>query len=461
MLLPLWGKGQPMLNSKIEVEGFQLFQDWKDSSLYYYLPPPLKLKTEDEGRPDFQFLAMRYTGTSCRDDAGEVSFLSLAQFTLERQPQDKNLIYQVQRSMRASEGKWIELRPMPLRGISAQLIAPVGSHPDGKSRHSKVGGVDLGDGGPSEWEEKTFTLRLDPHEAQLLIENMEKRQLALSFSYTYLAEAIPGLGSEVNLVGDSGALAQLEQLEGKMIRERDTTPASLPVYANSLAIEADVKRWPQNLKKIDVNAEGFPGGFPAIEIRCYDFADRLRPDLAIKRLTLQAYTLGGQLARPLTYQFREAEKEEVVRQVKFPVALDMSRGYRYKVTEISATGDIQESPGWIEADFCQGLLDLTAHPEENPILHHSLDLEVSSEEIREASIRELRLVFSYSFGGKSHRREVTLGASQDFQSIELAYDREEGLEATLFWEYKNGYTKKRALAVGEKDDYFYLSPRGL
>lgn len=445
---------QPMLNTKTRVEGLVVFQDFKDSTLYYYIPPPLRLKMDDNGRPVFQFLAMRYTGTSCQNDQGENSFMSLAQFTIQRPLMDKNKVYQAERALRASTGGWIGLKPIPLAGIGAELVAPIGTNPDGSAQNRRIGGVDLREQGPSEWEEKTFTLKLDPHEAQLLIENMEKEQLAISFSYTYLADAIRGNDVSYELRGDSAAQAALGDLREDLLTDEDTLPKATIVYGNSLGILADVNKWPQNLKKIDVNAEGFPSGFPSVELRCYDFSDALRPDLAIKRVSLQAYTLSGQLSRPINYQFGDMNRNTIVQNVEFPVVLDMSKGYRYQITEIMEDGTMKKSNGWTEADFCEGLLDLTTDPEKNPIEHRVLEVEVDRESMEAKGISQARFVVSFTFGGKKKVEELTFGENSynDFQSLDLAFDKAEGLEVKVVWE---GYGEQR---LGRKplDGYYYL-----
>lgn len=445
---------QPTLNTKTKVNGLVVYQDFKDSTLFYYIPPEMKLKMEANGRPVFQFLAMRYTGTSCRDDQGEKSFMSVAQFTIQRPLMDKNKVYQAERELRYKSGGWASLKPIPLAGIEARLVAPIGTNPDGSSQNRAIGSLRSGADGPSDWTEKTFTLRLDPVEAQLLIDNMEKEQLAISFAYTYLAETVGGIDVSYELTGDSAAQAALGDLQDELLNDEDTLPKARIIYGNSLGILADVNKWPQNLKKVDVNAEGFPSGFPSVEIRCYDFADKLRPDLAIKRVSLQAYTLGGQLSRPINYQFGTMNRKAIAQNVKFPVVIDMSRGFRYQVTEIMEDGTMKKSNGWTEADFCEGLLDMTTDPDNNPIEHRTLEVEVDRRSMESRGVNRARFVVNYSFGGKKMTEELSFGEGsyQDFQTLDLAFDKEVGLEVKVVWE---DYGEQR---LGRKplDGYYYL-----
>ncbi|MCI4670717.1 MAG: hypothetical protein MRZ79_21460 [Bacteroidia bacterium] len=447
-----------MLNTERSMEGLRIFQDFKDSSLYYYVPPPLQLKIEKSGRPSFQFLAMRYTGSSCRANEGGNEFLSVAQFTIQRPLADKNQIYQVERSLRQQTGNWVRLKPIPLAGIGAELVAPVGSNPNGHPQNRRLGGVNISENGPSEWEEKTFTLKLNPHEAQLLIQNMEKEQLSISFSYTYLASAIPGISNSLILEGDSSSRSKLQELKEDVTADSDTTVGSHVVFGNTLEILADVNTWPQNLKKVDVNADGFPVGFPSLELRCYDFADGLRPDLAIKRVSLQAYTLGGQLSRPINYQFSAQQTFTIEQQVNFPVVLDMSRGYRYQITEIKNDGSISKSNGWTEANFCEGLLDLTTNPDQNPIAHQVLEVELSQEDMEKAGFVEAKFILNFSFAGNEKVEEIRFGKNsyESFQSLDIAFDKAQGYSVKVIWIDGNG-DKITKRVPSHSDGYYYLS----
>ena len=187
--------GQPVKSMMRVIEGLEIFPDQRSPSVFYYAPGKLVLAADGEGKPRFQFIQMRYTGSGVYGDRGESRFLNILEFSVAMEQPEPGMIDKV----RATIGvQGAELRPIPLRSVDAVLIAPVKSVE--QNRHQKVGhsvplqpaddsGVTIGS---SYWKERTFTLRLENHEAQLIWDQLREGQLALSLGYSFQADFVAG-----------------------------------------------------------------------------------------------------------------------------------------------------------------------------------------------------------------------------------------------------------------------------
>ena len=73
---------QPVATSKRQIGELDLYQDFKDKTIFYFAPGKLDLAREKNGAPRFQMVEMRYTGTGVHGDRGENRFLNVVQFTV-------------------------------------------------------------------------------------------------------------------------------------------------------------------------------------------------------------------------------------------------------------------------------------------------------------------------------------------------------------------------------------------
>ncbi|MEK7257537.1 MAG: hypothetical protein AAB316_22470, partial [Bacteroidota bacterium] len=74
---------QPVLRSVQTIDGRKVFQDLKQKNVFYLAPGNLRLATEGDGKPRFQLLEMRYTGTACAGTGQEKRFTNLVQLTIK------------------------------------------------------------------------------------------------------------------------------------------------------------------------------------------------------------------------------------------------------------------------------------------------------------------------------------------------------------------------------------------
>src|SRR5438093_12672439 len=67
----------PDLASRRTVDAMAVFADDRRLDLFYYAPLDIRLVTAPDGRPDFSFVEMRYTGSARNRDRGLILHKSL------------------------------------------------------------------------------------------------------------------------------------------------------------------------------------------------------------------------------------------------------------------------------------------------------------------------------------------------------------------------------------------------
>ena len=169
---------QPLVSTKYHIGNLTLFPDLRDSSQIYYAPLPIKLKQDEEGRPEFQFLAMRYEGAKCMQDRNEISYINLAQLTFVRPLTPREELEAARNHLHSEMGHPVYLRPLPIAKIHGDLISAFRDE-FGEQKRQRLGSLNSGENG--DWVEKTFTLKLDNIDAQILIKQLEENLLAMSF----------------------------------------------------------------------------------------------------------------------------------------------------------------------------------------------------------------------------------------------------------------------------------------
>ena len=126
---------------------------------------------------------------------------------------------------------------------------------------------------------------------------------------------------------------------------------------------ADAARFPDRFRRIDLN-QGVPPGFAALEIRCYDFDNGLRPDLAQKSVDVRATGVGGRtLLRSAT--FRAATPDVATATVRFPQAVRLDRAFQWRTVEVARDGVATVGRWATRADWIP-VLDVTSPPEARP-----------------------------------------------------------------------------------------------
>lgn len=456
--IALWATlaAQPVISTRQVLEGVEVYADLKKSGLYYYAPSDLLLAKDANDKPIFQLVEMRYTGTACYGDQGDKHFLNLVQFQVQLPPIPSAIIKAVEQKLSLG-GKAAMLKPLPLKGIQSTLVTGIGS--DEVKKIGENGNFESSGNRPSSnsgayWTERSFTLRLNNYDAQILWEQVTKGTLFISLSYAFIAEAVQGMEGDLKIEGDSEAIEQLGQsIQPDMLK--DTTLLILPIKSNTLDVKIDAAKWPELLKKLDIN-EGVPPAYAALEVRCYDFSDDLRPDLYLKRLDIEATGVNG---RPVTLntQFIRSEPDMNARNIRFPYAIKMDKPIRYRITSFSLEGE-QVVGEWKSKEPCQDIIDVTTPLKENLIKKEIYEIEFDGDSLISKDIKMVSFDVYHYVGGKAHLKKLTYipESSAAINSLDLVYDVNRPLLYSVTWEYTNGNRKKSAnKALLEK--YYYIS----
>jgi len=451
------GWGQPVASTKQEIGGLQIYSDYKKSKRFYYAPGDLQLASDPDGKPQFQLLEMRYTGSANYDDQGEKRFLNLVQFTVAMEHQNSEALQMIKQQLPSNA----DLRPLPITSIEAILVTPIAGA-DGANSYQKIG-----DGGSfqsdgengvsskgSYWNERTYTIKLENHEAQLLWDQIENGQLALSLGYSFYADMILGSEGDTHVAGDPDIVEDFESRAEDIIAA-DTIVTRQIIKADAFPIRIDTDLWPDLLKKLDIN-EGVPPAYAALEVRCYDFAQDLRPDLAIKSIELQATGISGQTVSLGPEKFISHQRDLHTRQINFPYAVRMDEPLRYRITEYSLEGNRQVTP-WITKDSWIGSLDITTPLTDQKFVKKNIEIEVDLSEMANKDIEQIEVSFLYHYRAQLQRQVIVFTADSELPiqgiSIQSDIDSEILFESTIRYQ-SNLLGRQKGKVI--TDDYIYI-----
>jgi hypothetical protein len=347
-----------------------VYPDNNRRNLFYYRPGDLRIATRENDAPDVHLLHVRYTGSVVNRDQGTTILRSIFTVRVVMNGPTPMELSAARTALAADLGGAIELRPLPIRRLESVIVyAPISptaaDRQPSPSTPMPPGHFEEGETAPSRdgyWTERVYTLGLGPEDAQLLSSALEHGQVALSIGYAFLAD---GIGPDQPLQELSGSPALVEALTkviappassatGGPDSRREQRPAHL-VRAGAIAVTADLRRWPQLLRRLDVN-EAAPPGYAALDVYCYDFNQGESP-LYEKQIEIEAAGVGGPVT--LTTSFSRSQPDIYARSLRFPVAVRLDRPYRFRVVEIAADGS-SRTTAWRQQTSWTALLDVTA-----------------------------------------------------------------------------------------------------
>jgi hypothetical protein len=420
---------QPVLSSKMQMHGFDIYQDHEIKQLYYYSPADLALTRKSDGSPDFILIGMRYTGTHFSGDENYKGFLNILQLavTLEQIPTS---VYQ---EIMTSLGRNVQLRPLPIRRFEGELIIPLGDAAAANEKYRKVSvhgfEGDAGQPGNTFWQQRTFTLQLDNAEAQLLWNQVNDGQLAISFSYAFYAEAMPGVKAMVDASGTRSDITEsMEDVPEDLLFDAQVN--TYLVKANTFPIQIDVTKYPECLKRVDINEE-LPPAYAAFDIRCYDFADDLRPDLFKKIVEIKAFAAAKEFIS-VKADFNANKPDVSALRVRFPYAIRLDQPMEYRIIEISKDG-ASEISQWMPLSNWSEVIDVTTPFHENPIGKKSLDVEVDLVQLQSAGVTHVECEVRYALRDKSVVQKISWTAddAQPMKTLHFQYDLDSPVEYAL------------------------------
>jgi len=281
ILFPVILPAQPDFNQLVEYEGIRCFLDTKKENVAYYSPGKLSVATDREGKPDFNFLQTRYTGSSVYDGRNSYRFNSIISFRVIMEKIPAGKIKKIKNAIFPRKNDPL-LLPLPVSNIKTNLIfIPVEEVQADTDSTVFTGGNLSSESNKglnrkgTYWREREFSLRLDNHSSQALWEMLDNKQTLMSLSYAFFSEGTKQPVEEI--ISDAERKIFEQMLDQYEENEDSAEIKEICIKSDAFAIRIDTKKWPELMNKVDIN-EQVPPGYAAIEVRCYDFNDNLRAD---------------------------------------------------------------------------------------------------------------------------------------------------------------------------------------
>ncbi|MGC9355833.1 MAG: hypothetical protein ACP5D9_18445, partial [Mariniphaga sp.] len=118
---------------------------------------------------------------------------------------------------------------------------------------------------------------------------LDNKQTLMSLGYAFFSEGTKQPTKEI-ISNDEKKI--LEKLTDQYGQKKDSAEIKeICIKSDAFAIRIDTEKWPGLMTKVDIN-EQVPPGYAALEVRCYDFNDNLRPDLFAKQIEIKATGVG-------------------------------------------------------------------------------------------------------------------------------------------------------------------------
>jgi hypothetical protein len=347
-------KAQPNFAAAISRHGVTAMPDMNQRNLFYYLPGDLEIGLRADGKPDFSFVMMRYTTSAVYGEQEGMRYRNLLNMRVVMRNLAEDSLRKFRQTLPASS----RLVPIPITRIQAFLVfIPVGSN-DSTAVIRQGNLTADGDNGysttSSYWQERYFTIHLDNHSANLLLEAFRKDYTAISFMYAFMANGKHSV-QHTDFNGQ-GRLASALRRQLREITSDTTSSHESVVKSDAFPITVDESIFPDVIRQIDIN-NGVPPGYAILNVRNYDFANNLRTDLYEKTIELEASAAGrGKVKASVT--FRKNAPDITSINFKFKYAVSLDQPYRYRVKELFLDGrevisDWQDVPVW------SAMLDVT------------------------------------------------------------------------------------------------------
>ncbi|MCK4338225.1 MAG: hypothetical protein KAX11_09780 [Candidatus Aminicenantes bacterium] len=331
-----------LLSQPRNIRGTAVYPDHKSKFIYYYVPGELEIKQID-GSPEFFFHRYRYLGTGATGDSGVFKGRGIITFSVEFN-KDTQRIREIEEVLK-KEYKAVVLKPIPLESIQSELIY---TEIEEKNTGKLEGGhwvKEPEDAAQSEifqegvWEAKRFTIGVNINTTNLLWETYHRGGVILSLNYSLIASG----------KSDLKAVHELEEVHKSVLND-------------SLTIMVSPSEYPKCFKSVDIGSE-MPAGYTFLDVYCYDFQDQPRQQKLFRKVVeIKGTSITG--SRPVEKAIFSSLYQDVYkRPIHFPFAVDLDKGYDYRVIRIDKEG-LKKTGDWIHQDSWTGILDVTDYKKE-------------------------------------------------------------------------------------------------
>ena len=360
----------PLLTQRETIEGLVIYPDDKAPHTFYYVPGEVRL-AETDGTPQFSFRRMRYVGTRLMGDQGTFRGRGDISFTVAFAPLG-DAVRKAQDTLKRTRDRRAVLLPIPVESIAAELVYSVIEGDETQQGERLATGLwaeppkEPPKEGPStgQWEAKSFDIALNPRTTQLMWEAYEKGGVLLSLNYAVVARGV----SDLNVL-PAEAQRRLDEIrrqaEAEGAAHEEPTEIELEkiartVRADALQIRVSPTEHPECFTSADIDAE-MPAGYVFLDVYCYDFQNDATSAVAKKRVEIRGTGIAG--GRPkVKVEFNRNKPDETSRGVHFDLAVDLKKGYEYRIVEFDDDGNVTQSD-WIAVKDWTGILDVTRESE--------------------------------------------------------------------------------------------------
>lgn len=357
---------QPDMARKYVFDSLVVYRDARINNMFYYLPGDLKIATDNDGKPYFKLLLMRYTGTRIYDDQGTQRFRNLLQMRVIHTAYTSGQLKALKERLKAYVPD-PELRAFPVKNLKAILICPAAGHDSNNvNTVAEQEGYFSQENDNTEkfeyWKERSFIIRLDNLSANMLWDALREQRTIMSVGFVFYSDVFNSMQTDLSGYESGAALSRLNEMikTGNENAAADSLLDTRVVKAGAFEVIIDIEKWPDLITKVDIN-EQIPPDYAAVDIYCYDFHNDLRPDLAQKKIEVEATGVGGEKVI-LRYTFRSDTPDVYAYDMKFPYAVKINEPYRYRLTEITISGAVSRTE-WTTRQSWNGILDITSKPD--------------------------------------------------------------------------------------------------
>jgi len=359
-LLPGRALAVPDWKTQRAAGALTIYADDSRPNRFYYAPAEIAVVTTPDGKPDFHFLETRYTGSAVGRDRGTILHKSLVTFTVRLPHPPAEELTRVAREL-GGAGAPADLRPYPVKKIATALVYVVIGGDTTSLPPGRFESTGEAEGSGSTWTERVYTVGLDSLTAQAFRAALEKDQVYLSLGYAFLGDALAQDAGIGELTGSPEIVEGLKSALSGARADSSGAPADTVrthvIRAGAIEIGLDVKRFPELMRRVDLNDKA-PPGYAALDVYCYDFNNELRPDLAEKRVEIDAEGVSGKRVKLETAFLRE-QPDLYSAGIRFPVAVRLDRPYRYRTREVKLDG-MEHQSVWRERQSWSEILDVTS-----------------------------------------------------------------------------------------------------
>jgi len=356
----------PLLTVREDIGGLIVYPDEKDAHVFYYVPGRVKLAVTT-GVPNFSFRRMRYTGTKLMGDQGTFRGRGSLSFTVEFE--------NIGAKVRAAEeilkrrNRRAVLKPIPVEKVEAELVYTIIEDDSSKRGEPIASGIwadppkEPPKHGPSagRWASKTFEIVLNPRTTQVMWEAYEKRGVLLSLNYAVVARGVSDL-EQLPIEAQRRLDKLRREVEGgeggkfEGPTEIQLDAIARTVLADALQISVFPGEHPECFKSVDLDTK-MPAGYVFLDVYCYDFQSDPQTGIARKRVEIRAYGIAG--GRPkVKVSFRRKTPDITSQSVRFDLAVDLNKGYEYRVVTYDTDGNTEKST-WTAVATWSGTLDIS------------------------------------------------------------------------------------------------------